>query len=69
KSYCKWVADVKGFNMPVLVKVKGGQYRFITPSTTLKKIDIPGATKDNLEADTFNYYIKLSGIQKGAEGN
>jgi aminopeptidase N len=66
KPYCKWIADIKDFNMPVRVRVKGRQYKFITPSTTLKEIDLPGATKDNIEADTFNYYIRLSGIQKGS---
>jgi aminopeptidase N len=66
KPYCKWIANAKGFNMPVKVRVKGGEYKFISPTTTLKPLDLPGATKDNLEADTFNYYIKLSGIQKGS---
>ncbi|WP_426668973.1 M1 family metallopeptidase [Mucilaginibacter sp. McL0603] len=66
KPYCKWTADAKGFDMPVKVRIKGGEYKFITPTTTLKPLDLPGATKDNLEADTFNYYIKLSGIQKGS---
>lgn len=65
KPYCKWVADAKGFDMPVRVRVKGGEYKFITPTTTLKPVDLPGAEKDNMEADTFDYYIKLSGIQKG----
>ncbi len=65
KPYCKWIADAKGFAMPVRVKIKGGEYKFITPTTTLQPLDLPGADKDNLEADTFNYYIKLSGIGKG----
>jgi aminopeptidase N len=66
KPYCKWIADAKGFTMPVRIKMKGGDYKFITLTTTLKVLDLPGATKYNLEADTFNYYIKLSGIQKGS---
>jgi aminopeptidase N len=65
KPYCKWIADASGFNMPVRVRVKGGEYKLINPTTTLQQIDLPGAGKDNLEADTFNYYIKLAGIQKG----
>ncbi|MGN6640252.1 MAG: M1 family aminopeptidase, partial [Mucilaginibacter sp.] len=65
KPYCKWVADAKGFDMPVKVKVKGGEYQFIHPTTTLKPIELAGAAKDNLEADTFDFYIKLSGIGKG----
>lgn len=65
KPYCKWVADAKSFDMPVKVKVKGGEYQFIHPTTTLKPIELAGAAKDNLEADTFDFYIKLSGIGKG----
>lgn len=56
-ALCRWVADVNDFDMPVYIRTKGGQYRFITPSTTFKTINIPGLTKDNLEVDTFNYYI------------
>src|ERR1700744_3476134 len=62
KPYCKWIADVKGFDMPVRVKIKGGEYQVIHPTTTLQPLDVPGATKDNLEADTFHFYILPSGI-------
>jgi len=65
KPYCKWIADAKGFNMPVRVRIKGGEYQFIHPTTTAQPIDLPGATKENLEADNFNFYIGLSGINKG----
>jgi len=57
KLKCRWIADVNGFNMPVKVRVKGGEYRFITPSTRFETINLDGATKDNIEVDTFNYYI------------
>jgi len=57
KLYCRWIADVKDFNMPVKVRIKGGEYQFITPTTRFKPIEIKGATKENLEVDTFNYYI------------
>jgi len=57
KLKCRWIADAKGFNMPVRVRVKSGEYRFITPSTQFETINIEGATKDNIEVDTFNYYI------------
>jgi aminopeptidase N len=55
--YCRWIADVKDFNMPVKVKIKGGEYQFITPTTRFAPVDIKDATKENLEVDTFNYYI------------
>jgi aminopeptidase N len=62
KPYCKWVADVKNFDLPVKVRVKGGEYKFIKPTTTLQPVNIPGATKANLQIDTLNYYIKTSGV-------
>jgi hypothetical protein len=43
--------------MPVKIRVKGGEYQFITPTTRFKPLDMTGATKDNIEVDTFNYYI------------
>ncbi|MBW4888390.1 M1 family metallopeptidase [Mucilaginibacter sp. HMF5004] len=57
RALCRWIADVNGFTMPVKVRAKGGEYKFISPSTTFKPIDLQGITKDNLEVDTFNYYI------------
>jgi aminopeptidase N len=54
---CRWQADAKDFNMPVRVKVKGGEYQFIQPTTRFRPITISDATKDNIEVDTFNYYI------------
>jgi aminopeptidase N len=58
KTLCKWTnADAKGFNMPVKVRVKGGDYKFIIPTTRYSPVNLEGATKDNIEVDTFNYYI------------
>jgi aminopeptidase N len=54
---CRWIADAKDFKMPVRVKIKGGEYQFITPTTHFMPVDIKNATKDNIEVDTFNYYI------------
>lgn len=65
KPFCKWIADAKDFNMPVRMRVKGGEYKFVNITTTAQPLDLHGADKDNVEADTFNYYIKLSGVQKG----
>jgi hypothetical protein len=45
--------------MPVLVKIKGGEYKFITPTTHFTPVELEGVTKDNIEVDTFNYYIGL----------
>jgi aminopeptidase N len=57
KLFCRWQADAKGFNMPVKVRLKGGEYQYIKPTTRFTPLNIEGATKDNLEVDTFNYYI------------
>ncbi|RZK23699.1 MAG: M1 family peptidase [Hymenobacter sp.] len=53
----RWVAAVPGFDLPVRVRTKGGEYRFVIPTTKWAALDLPGATKDNVEVDTFNYYI------------
>jgi aminopeptidase N len=55
--YARWVADVDDFDMPVRIRTKGGEYHFISPSTRFNLINFPGLTRDNLEVDTFNYYI------------
>jgi aminopeptidase N len=59
KLAVRWQADAKGFNMPVKVKVKGGQYQYVKPTTRFTPLNIEAATKDNLEVDTFNYYIGI----------
>ena len=56
---CRWIADVAGFDMPVRIRLKGGEYQFIRPSTALTPVVIPGLTAANLEVDTLNYYIGL----------
>jgi aminopeptidase N len=58
KAYAKWTADVKNFNMPIKVRIKGGEYQFIKPTTTFSVINTPGLTQDNLEVDRLEFYIK-----------
>jgi hypothetical protein len=53
----RWVASVPNFDLPVRVRTKGGEYRFVTPTTKWAVLDLPGVTKDNVEVDTFNYYV------------
>ena len=57
KLNVRWIADAKGFNMPVRVKIKGGEYQYIKPTTRFTPVNMEGATKDNLVVDTFNYNI------------
>ena len=39
------------------VRSKGGEYRLLTPTTRFQPLDLPGATRENLEVDTFNFYV------------
>lgn len=57
KVYVRWIADVEDFSMPVKIRSKGSEYQFITPTREWTATDITGLTKDNLEVDTFNFYI------------
>ena len=53
----KWNANATGFAMPLRVRIKGGEWQFIQPGKDFSPVNIDGATKDNIEVDTFNYYI------------
>lgn len=57
KTYCRWISEVKGFDMPVRLRVKGGEYVYARLSDSLSEVDLPGANRDNFEVDTFNFYI------------
>ena len=53
----RWIADVNGFKMPVRIRTKGGEYQFFNLGTSFTPVNLSTATKDNIEVDTFNYYI------------
>ncbi|QKG54686.1 M1 family metallopeptidase [Hymenobacter sp. BRD67] len=53
----RWIANVPGFDLPVRLRVKGGEYQFVTPTTKWQPLALPGATRENVEVDTFNYYV------------
>ena len=53
----RWITDERGFNMPVRIRTKGGEYQYIKVSNRWGALELSGATKDNIEVDTFNYYI------------
>lgn len=57
KFFGRWIADVDGFTMPVRLRKKGGEYRVYDLNARFKEIKIEGATKENIDIDTFNYYI------------
>lgn len=53
----RWIANAEDFAMPVRIRKKGNAYQFIEPSRNWTAVDIPGLSKENLEVDTFNFYI------------
>ncbi|UOQ66532.1 M1 family metallopeptidase [Hymenobacter volaticus] len=57
KALARWIADTPGFDMPIRVRTKGGEYRFITPTTNFQTIEVPSLTKENVEVDTLNYFV------------
>jgi len=56
KASCRWISDVKGFDMPVKVRIKGGEYKFINPTSSFKPMDLEGVTADNFEIEP-NFYV------------
>ena len=57
--YCHWTSCAPGLSMPVKIRVKGGDYKFINVSQSPTQVDIDGVTEDNVEVDVFNYYIGI----------
>ncbi|HTH81656.1 MAG TPA: M1 family metallopeptidase [Mucilaginibacter sp.] len=57
KLLYRWIAQAPGFAMPVKVKVKGGEYKWLNPTKTFTPVGIDNITKDNVKVDTYNYYI------------
>ncbi len=60
KLVARWKADAKGFTMPLKIRVKGGEYKFVTFGDQYTPVNIEGINKDNVEVDTFNYYLTVS---------
>ncbi|MDQ7949312.1 MAG: M1 family metallopeptidase [Pedobacter sp.] len=56
KPFYRWIADVHGFDMPVKMQVKGGNYQFVHPTQNFKPLELEGATKENIIVDP-NFYI------------
>jgi aminopeptidase N len=57
QAQARWVATVPDFDMPVRVRLKGGEYRLLPVGAKFKALDLPGATRETLEVDLLNYYI------------
>ncbi|RAJ28341.1 peptidase M1-like protein [Pedobacter cryoconitis] len=59
KLNCRWIAEAEGFDMPLRIRISKGAYQFIYPSAKFTPIDLAGISAENIETDTFNYYIGL----------
>ena len=57
RPLARWLAAVDGFALPARVRTKGGDYRLLPLTTQFQPLDLPGATPQNVEVDTFDYYV------------
>lgn len=57
KLWYRWIADVPGFDMQVRVRLREGKYIVIKPGDSFSEMELPGVNRDNIEVDTFNFYI------------
>ncbi|TJZ62785.1 M1 family metallopeptidase [Sphingobacterium olei] len=57
QPFGRWVSEVEGFNMSIHIGTKGNKKQLINLTNSFKRVTIPGLTKENLEIDTYNYYI------------
>ncbi|MEZ4925905.1 MAG: M1 family metallopeptidase [Saprospiraceae bacterium] len=53
----RWSNCVNGFNMPIKIEVKSGEYAFIYPETSWKTSPCEGKKGDTITADK-NFYVK-----------
>ncbi|GAA3998229.1 M1 family metallopeptidase [Hymenobacter fastidiosus] len=53
----RWVAEAANFTIPLRMRVRGSEYKLVPLTTKFQPIELTGATKDNIDIDTFNYYI------------
>ncbi|WP_119080783.1 M1 family metallopeptidase [Chitinophaga alhagiae] len=54
----RWVADVKGFDMPLRVTVANGRFGFIYPTAEWKTTRLKLSTADQFRVDP-NFYVKV----------
>ena len=67
--YYRWKADVKGFDMPVKVKLNGDGYSFIQPVTSKwKSTDINLENKDAFKVDP-NFYVRTERVEDKPASN
>lgn len=59
-TYARWKADVENFHMPIHLGIAGQEMETVDLSASFKQIKIPGLDRENIEIDTYNYYIQVS---------
>jgi aminopeptidase N len=58
QAVARWVSEVNGFDLPVRMRLKGGEYQLVPLTTKWAPLkELAGATRESLEIDTFTYYI------------
>src|SRR5690606_8302240 len=53
----RWISEVSGFDMPVDLYGKSGEKIRLQPTTSFKPLRLEGHNKEDLQVDSFNYYI------------
>lgn len=53
----RWISEVPNFEMPIHIGIDDQKKQRFTLTKNFKPIDLKGATKENINIDTFNYYI------------
>lgn len=56
----KWNSDIQNFKMPIHIGTKGKTKELLLLDDKFKSLNIKGINKENIEIDTFNYYIRTS---------
>jgi len=55
----RWISEVNGFQMPIHIGIRGQKRQLIQLDQQFREIKIPGLSKENIDVDTFNYYVGL----------
>lgn len=57
--FVRWISEVENFHMPIHFGTSDGEKRRFEITNRYRSINLPGLTRDNLQVDTYNYYIGL----------
>ncbi|MCI0919859.1 M1 family metallopeptidase [Sphingobacterium rhinopitheci] len=57
EAFARWISEVNDFQMPIHIGIGHMDKKLFQVTTSFKPIDLQGLTKENINVDTFNYYI------------